>query len=194
MNSTDSLFCADVPDDQIAIVSSTEEVTYAELIAATNALAVALQTKDPIPGSNVAVCAVNSASTVLAILAIRAAGKTWVALNPENSSPEIHRVLEATLPATIMVDEAGDAAVNADSDVKILFSQFSGLVETYFGQKPERHPDSPVKTPGCSDSLPSAKDGARQQMVVHSPIDQELGMRIMSCLAEGGQLVLTEGL
>ncbi len=194
MSLTDSLFCADIPGDQIAIVSSAEEVTYAELIAATNALAVALQTKDPVPGSNVAVCAVNSASTVLAILAIQAAGKTWVALDPQKAPPEIHRVLEATLPATIMVDEAGDAAVSADSDVKILFSQFSGLVETYFGQEPECNTHSPVKPPYRSDALPSEKDGAKRQMVVHSPIDQELGMRIMSCLAEGGQLVLTEGL
>ncbi|HEY9279892.1 MAG TPA: AMP-binding protein [Eoetvoesiella sp.] len=187
MSSIDFLFHPAARGEQIAIASDTEDVSYSELITATNALAVALQTKDPVPGSNVGLCADNSASAIVAMLAIQAAGKKWIVLSPQSTQAEIYQTLEATLPTTILVDDSADNLINADSDVKILFSQFAGLVQTYFGQTPERF-DNKHASPEQMNGALQESTGTEHQIVVQAPINHDIGIRITSCLAMGGRV------
>lgn len=117
--------------DEVAIGAGSDQVTYAELVVAVNALAVALQMKDPLPGSRVGLCAANSLEYVVGMLAILAAGKILLPMNCYGSAEELYEILNETHPATIIVDDLGDELINSDSDLKIHFSQFPGLVRTY---------------------------------------------------------------
>lgn len=123
----------------VALEDSNTQVTYAELMVAVNALAVALQSKDPAPGSRVALCAQQSLEYQVSMLAILAAGKILVPLSPNSSTDSLHQLLNDTLCSTIIVDEAGQKKINADDDFAISFSQLEGLVRTYHGQTPVRH-------------------------------------------------------
>ena len=213
MSPIDFLFRSSEHADRIAIESATEDVTYAELRNAANALAVALQTKDPIPGSTVALCAANSASYIVAMLAVQAAGKDWLPLDYQGTSDSIHSVLDSAMPATVFVDDNGDRLINADSDVKISFSQFPGLVQTYFGQMPmplENLDDEPRSTaPAGKDEIHAGRnsrlnsadaaspaneqeDSQANRLVISMPIDLDAGARIALCLTQGGRVMLSD--
>jgi hypothetical protein len=125
--------------DEIAIEDDDTQVSYSELLIAVNALAVALQTNDPTPGSRVALCGQNSLEYLVSVMAILAAGKTLVPLNCRATSDSLNDLLNETYPTTVIVDDVGDALINCDYDIKINFSQFEGLVRTYHGREPERY-------------------------------------------------------
>lgn len=128
----------------LALENDETQVSYAELLVAVNALAVALQSKDPTPGTRVGLCAhPSSLEYQVSMLAILAAGKVLVPLNSNNSTETLHQVLNDTQCSTIIVDEAGQEKINADDDFTIQFSQFEGLVLTYRGQTPERYDTQP---------------------------------------------------
>ncbi|WP_209019835.1 AMP-binding protein [Pollutimonas harenae] len=122
-----------------ALENDHTQVTYAELLVSVNALAVALQSKDPTPGSRVGLCAEQSLEYQVSMLAILAAGKIPVPLSPYGSTENLHQMLNDTQCSTLLVDEIGQKKINADDDFAILFSQLEGLVLTYRGQTPERH-------------------------------------------------------
>jgi len=115
----------------IALHENDVQVSYEELAVAVNALAVALHMKDPTPASRVALCAVNSLEYLVSVLAIQAADKVVVPLDPQADLEILHSLLEASLPSTLIVDDHGDAKIQCDEDFKIRFSQFEGLVRTY---------------------------------------------------------------
>jgi fatty-acyl-CoA synthase len=89
---------------EIAIESPIEHVSYGELAARVDALAHAFQQFDPAPQSRVGICAYNSVDHIVALLAVLAAGKTWVPLNPRNSASELNRILDVTTPSIIVSD------------------------------------------------------------------------------------------
>ncbi|NGM88646.1 long-chain fatty acid--CoA ligase [Parapusillimonas sp. SGNA-6] len=131
--------------DEIALEDDQSEVSYAELNVAVNALAVALQSKDATPGSRVGLCAENSLEYLVSVLAILAAGKVLLPLNCRGTTESLHQLLNETLPTTVIVDDAGDALIKSDDDLKIHFSQFEGLVRTYRDQVPVRYTPEEVK-------------------------------------------------
>jgi acyl-CoA synthetase (AMP-forming)/AMP-acid ligase II len=131
--------------DEIALEDDQSEVSYAELITAVNALAVALQSKDPTPGSRVGLCAANSLEYMVSVLAILAAGKVLLPLNCRGNTESLHQLLNETLPTAVIVDDAGDALIKSDSELKIHFSQFEGLVRTYRDQVPARYEADEIK-------------------------------------------------
>ena len=122
--------------DEVAIEDTSTQVSYSELITAVNALAVALQSKDPVPGSRVGLCAANSMEYIVSMLAILAAGKVLVPMNCHGTSEQMLQILMDTHPSTVIVDDLGDALVKSEDELKIPFSQFPGLVQTYRDQKP----------------------------------------------------------
>ena len=122
--------------DEVAIEDTSTQVSYSELVTAVNALAVALQSKDPVPGSRVGLCAANSMEYIVSMLAILAAGKIVVPMNCHGTSEQMLQILMDTHPSTVIVDDLGDALVKSDDELKIPFSQFPGLVLTYRDQKP----------------------------------------------------------
>ena len=194
--------------DRVAIESDACSVSYFELTHASKALAVALQAKDPIDGSAVALCAATSAETITAVLAIHAAGKQWVPLDLDSDEAQIHRTLHETTPATIMLDPQGSQLVHADDDAVIHFSQFPGLVHTYFGQEPE----NATEAFGASAVLPdeathqvaemSAKCGRTapalepnlandiKELKVSGAINAYTADKIAAVLVAGGKIIL----
>ena len=81
-------------------------LTYRELGAAVDAVAVALQERDPLPGSRVGICARNTAESLIALLATYRAGKVWVPLNPRNGRAELDAMIATTRPSIMVADES----------------------------------------------------------------------------------------
>lgn len=117
--------------DVVALQQDNVPVSYTELAVAVNAIAAALQAKDPAPATRVALCAANSPEYLVSVLAIQAAGKILVPLDPQADQETLYTMLDATGPSIVLADAQGDARIRCDDEFKILFSQFEGLVLTY---------------------------------------------------------------
>jgi len=122
--------------DAIAVRTSTQEITYAELDAATSRLAHHLRTLGVGPGSLVAVCLERGPQLLTALLAVLKAGGAYVPIDPAYPSSRVafmagdsgakvmitqtaleSRVAGAT-EQTVLVDRDSDrAAIDARSDV-----------------------------------------------------------------------------
>lgn len=92
--------------DRIAIDAPEGAIRYDALAARVAALAAGLLALDPSPQSRVGLCAANSADHIAALLAVLACGKVWVPLNPKSTRPEIRRIVDATEPTILILDEA----------------------------------------------------------------------------------------
>ncbi|MDW3119092.1 MAG: class I adenylate-forming enzyme family protein [Roseovarius pacificus] len=71
--------------DHIAVEHGDEALSYKALHDRVQALAKGLQTLDPAFGSRVGICCYNSVDHLISWLAVLAAGKVWVPLQPMNS-------------------------------------------------------------------------------------------------------------
>ncbi len=91
--------------DRVAIISPTGNLTFGELADVVLRRAAALTAIDPQPRSRVCVGAANSVDHLVAILAILAAGKVWVPLNPRNGDPELRRIVEFVEPSLVLADD-----------------------------------------------------------------------------------------
>jgi len=89
-----------------ALISPDRIVTFAELRARVEACATGLRGIDPAFQSRVGICAGNSIDHIVALLAVLAAGKTWVPLNPRNGNAELNRIIAFTEPSIVVCDEA----------------------------------------------------------------------------------------
>src|SRR5262245_49585095 len=92
--------------DAVAVIAPERQLTFAELAAETMRAAAFLKAQDPTPQARVCVGCRNSVEHLIAILAVIAAGKTWVTLNPRNGDPELQRIVEFTKPSALLLDEA----------------------------------------------------------------------------------------
>ena len=159
--------------DRPAVEISTEreqrKISYQNLANQVNALAVALQTIDPMPQTCVGICAYNSFEHLLGWLATFAAGKVWVPLNPRNGRSELDRIIDLTAPSIIIFDadcdekfgvvsthllggKDGKTAQRATSDMMELIALNKGKV-------PVRHPATAddlqaIKFTGGSSGIP----------------------------------------
>lgn len=134
--------------DALAVEAPGVALGYAELVARVDALAAALQRIDPAAQSRIGVCGYNTLEHLLSILAIMAAGKVWVPLNPLDSKSELERKLALSHPGLIIADEnclfvvpdstapiiigAGDAR-DRDPETTV-----AGLVNRHLGERPVR--------------------------------------------------------
>lgn len=87
-----------------AIFSPGGNLSFAELAERVLGRAACLAAMAPEPGARVCVGADNSVDHLLAILAILAAGKVWVPLNPRNGDPELRRIVDFVEPAVVLAD------------------------------------------------------------------------------------------
>ena len=99
--------------NEVAVITPDRRVTFAQLASQVMNLAAYLKAEDPRPQTRVCVGCKNSVEHLVAILAVIAAGKTWVALNPRNGDPELQRIVEYVEPSAMLVDEAMAARVKA---------------------------------------------------------------------------------
>jgi acyl-CoA synthetase (AMP-forming)/AMP-acid ligase II len=91
--------------DAIAVETPGERLSYAQLAERVDAIAAGLQGIDPKPQSRVGICAHNTLDHLLTLLAVMAAGKTWVPLNPREAKPELDAKIAATRPSIVVADE-----------------------------------------------------------------------------------------
>ena len=139
--------------DAIALSDSEQQASYQDLLTSVQALASALQVRDPSPGSRVGICALHSPEYTVCLLAVLAAGKVPVPLDPQGDTETLHRILYETQPTAVFVDEAGAAAAQCDDQLCIPISNLPGLVLTYRDHAPERH-----AAPGLDAVLASCLD------------------------------------
>lgn len=91
--------------DAVAVEAPGKRITYRELMARADALAHALQDVDPDPQSRVGVCAYNTVEHLTALLAVMAADKIWVPLNPLDSERDLATKVSSATPSLLIADE-----------------------------------------------------------------------------------------
>ncbi|MDQ1432607.1 MAG: hypothetical protein QOF40_3209 [Actinomycetota bacterium] len=116
MSLADVLDARDDDDTTVAVYTSTEEVTRAELRARAEALASVLRAAGLRPGQPVGVMLPNGPDIVAALFGIWYAGGVYVPLNPRLSADELAHVIAADRPAAI-VTLADDASRIVDVPV-----------------------------------------------------------------------------
>lgn len=104
-----------------------QSMSFGELAKRVNALAAAMQAKDPEPLSRVAICAGNHIEHVVGLLATLAAAKTWVPLNQRSTAVEINRILQSVTPSIVLADDKGQALVEDWAHTSILGMGQPGL-------------------------------------------------------------------
>ena len=142
-------------------------LSYAALLADVDALAAGLQAIDPRPQSRVGICAYNTREHLIALLAVMAAEKTWVPLNPRDAKPELDAKIAATRPSILIADnDCLDKFTPFDGARLILgktrsnaLDSVAGLIARNGGRAPARtHPplDAPqaIKFTGGSSGKP----------------------------------------
>lgn len=134
--------------DRIALDSPGLAYSYARLHAEVDALACALQAADPRPSSRVGIAAASTVGHIVALLAVLAAGKVWVPLNTRSTAPELARIVQATEPGILIMDQTGapllERALAASGAVGIRLDgggpgTLPDLLVRYAGGVPVRH-------------------------------------------------------
>jgi acyl-CoA synthetase (AMP-forming)/AMP-acid ligase II len=121
---------------------------YRALAERVDSLAAALQGMAPDVGSRVGVCAHNSLEHLLAILAVMAADKVWVPLNPLDAKADLDAKLRVSRPGLIIADadcltlvdgvEAPIVIAKNDPGERREEPTIAGLIEDHRGCKPVR--------------------------------------------------------
>src|SRR3954471_8029113 len=102
MNLADVLDPRDDDATTVAVYTTTEEVTRAELRARAEALTALLRERGLQPGQAVGVMLPNGSDIVAALFGIWFAGGVYVPLNPRLSSAELEHVIAEDRPAAII--------------------------------------------------------------------------------------------
>ncbi|RJG03118.1 class I adenylate-forming enzyme family protein [Noviherbaspirillum sedimenti] len=145
--------------DNIAIESSGENVTYEQLAQRVNALAAALQDMDPQPGTRVGICSGNTIEHVVAQLAVLAAGKVWIPLNPRNSVVELARIIEFTRTKVVLtVAKYGSQLEMSSVPHQIALDKPFGNVTTTYAQLQDKYAGKvPVRVEMTEETLQAIK-------------------------------------
>ncbi len=133
--------------DAVAVEDGARGLGYAELVERVEALAVALQARFPQPQARIGICGYNTIEHVTAILAVYAAGHTWVALNPRNGKPELDAIIGSTRLDLIIADEncldrftlPDLPLILGETDGKRNDSSIAALIAAHRGARPRRH-------------------------------------------------------
>ena len=140
--------------DAVALETPDRILSYAALCETVDALAAGLQSLDPAPASRVAVCAHNTLEHVLGLLAVLAAEKTWVPLNPRDARGEIDDRIAATAPSIVIADEDCRDMFGA-TDARLIIGKgggagaddtVAGLIARHAGRHPARGAVDPAAT------------------------------------------------
>ncbi|MFF7395214.1 class I adenylate-forming enzyme family protein [Achromobacter sp. NPDC008082] len=161
--------------ERVALDGPDGVITYAELAASTRALAAALQALDPEPQTRVAICAGNSAQHILALLAVLASGKIWVPLNYRSTAREIGRILDATTPSIVIVDQAGGPLTATGDGARIHLDDGDDSAGTGKGSGQGASSDSGADAGTGSSSGNSSGAGSRSSLRLNALLRQYAG-------------------
>jgi len=95
---------AKLQPEAVALETSTESFTYAELDAAANRLAHALRERGALPGVKLGIALPRKSSLVVALLAVVKTGAAYVPLDPSYPEERLARVLEDVAPVLVVTD------------------------------------------------------------------------------------------
>ncbi len=154
--------------DGIAVEDGTRGLTYRDLVARVEALAVALQDRHPAPSARIGICAYNTIEHMISILGAYAAGHVWVALNPRNGKPELDAIVETTGLDLLIVDADCLDRFTAPDDVPMILGRggnaadgdtLDGLISANLGRRPrpnvvDRDAPQTIKFTGGSTGRP----------------------------------------
>jgi fatty-acyl-CoA synthase len=90
--------------ERVAIISALGNLTYRDLAAKVFEDAARLTAVDSQPGTPICIAASNSVDHLIKILAVLAAGKIWVPLNPHNGDAELKRNIDFVEPSLVLTD------------------------------------------------------------------------------------------
>ena len=143
-------------------------LSYRELMARADALAVALQSIDPEPQTRIGICAYNTVEHLIALLAVMAADKIWVPLNPLDASRDLETKVATARPSLLIVDEdcldkfdpgSATVLVGAHGEGRADGQTIDNLIARHRGERPRRRGLSPsliqaIKFTGGSSGKP----------------------------------------
>lgn len=143
--------------DAVAVEAPGVALTYGDLMTRVDALARALQSVDPEPQSRVGICAYNTVEHLTALLAVMAAEKIWVPLNPLDSDRDLATKVSAARPSLVVADENCLAKIDPgpanvvigarDADgIRAGAPDIEDLIARHRGEKPRRQGLSPSLT------------------------------------------------
>lgn len=208
--------------DHIAVEHGHNRLSYKDLHARVQALAVGLQRLDPEFGSRVGICCYNSIDHLTGWLAVLAAGKVWVPLQPMNARAELVRAVEFT-EASIVIVQAETVDKLAGAKTRFLMCDpeggrdtLTGLCQDHEGQAPTvanlpLSATQAIKFTGGTTGLPKGvmqpyrawntniatqvsawSLDEGQRYLAAAPITHGTSTYIMPTLATGGTLVLLD--
>src|ERR1700722_866933 len=125
--------------DRPAVISDAGTLDFAALGRRVALRAAGLRALDPHIGSFVCLGAPNSVDHLILILAILAADKVWVPLNPLNGTPELLRIIEFVDPSLIVVDDTLRQRIDGPERVVRLIAE----IDTAAGQPPTKFSGTP---------------------------------------------------
>lgn len=201
----------------VAVEAPGAALTYAELLSRADALAAALQAIDPAAQSRVGICAHNTLEHLIALLAVMAAEKTWVPLNPRDALPELDAKIAAARPSILIADEDCLDKFTPVSEARIVSgAEIPALIARHAGRKPARsYPPleaaQAIKFTGGSSGTPKGvlqpyrawnacaislifalELTARDRYLIAAPLTHGSSTYVTPVLAQGGTLVLLE--
>jgi acyl-CoA synthetase (AMP-forming)/AMP-acid ligase II len=135
--------------DAVAVEAPGTTLSYRELMARANALATALQGIDPHPQSRVGICAYNTVEHLIALLAVMAADKIWVPLNPLDAARDLDTKVATARPSLVIADancldkfDPGSATLivgaRVDGEDKADAKHLEQLIAANRGEQPQR--------------------------------------------------------
>lgn len=208
--------------DHIAIECGERALSYRDLHTRVQALAAGLQSLDPAFGSRVAICCHNTIDHLVCWLAVLAAGKVWVPLQPMNGQSELLRAIEFT-EASLVIVQPDTADKLAEASTRFLLSDADGgagtitaLIDGFTGAAPAPSnlpldATQAIKFTGGTTGLPKGvmqpyrawntnivtqvsawSLGEGQRYLASAPITHGTSTYILPTLATGGTLVLLD--
>jgi fatty-acyl-CoA synthase len=199
-----------------AVVCGDRETTFYDLAREVFERAAALTELEPDLGVPVAVGAANSYDHLVTILAVLAAGKIWVPLNPRNGDPELRRAIEFISPRLVLGDEAMLARIAPFAPAYRLLDEVRGKAPPHTRVAMGPHPSTAVplsatqaiKFTGGSTGAPKGvmqpyrawntnivtqmhefKFGPEDRYLVAAPLTHGTSTYMLPVLGSGGALV-----
>lgn len=136
--------------DATAVLGPQGPLSYRELVARADALGAALQRIDPVPQARVGICAYNHVEHLVALLAVMAADKVWVPLNPLDAARDLETKASAAEPSVLIADQRCLDKIDPRS-ANVLIAARDGesgksgaadideLIARHSGERPRRH-------------------------------------------------------
>ena len=112
--------------NRTAVIGPGSALTFQELARSVLDRASAIATLAPEIGGMVCVGAANSVDHLISILAVMAAGKVWVPLNPRSGDPDLKRQIAFVRPTLVLVDDGMLERIASDDHPIRLFSDLPG--------------------------------------------------------------------